>query len=414
MTAGMDALLREQEGMDVINRETIRAMQLAKLNRLLLAEKEKQGFYRDLPEQLDCLEDLAQLPFTTDEDLAANAPELVLISQSRIERVLSDATSGTTGSAKRVFYSEQDCENTIRLFMAGLGELVFPGSVTMICMPFSGPHGLGELISEAIRRLDAKPLKVGCGCSYEELRQWMENERPDMFVGMPVPLLSMLRVLGKGSLQRALISADACPDSLVRSCEEILGSRLFPHYGSREMGLGGAITCRAHAGMHLRENNVIAEIIDEDGRVLPDGETGELVITTIGMEAMPLIRYRTGDYTRILPGTCPCGSSVIRLDRVHRKAAGSPGSGRPGGMEDLDEIVFAHQETADYRASRQGDVYQIELRTVPTADARQVGEEVGSWLTKQFPQCSFVVESRTARPEDTAMYPGKRVITDRR
>ena len=423
ITAGMDALLREQEGMDVISRETIRAMQLAKLNRLLLAEKEKQGFYRDLPEHLESLEELADLPFTTDEDLAANAPGLLMMSQSRIERVLSDATSGTTGSAKRVFYSEQDCENTIRLFMAGLGELVFPGSATMICMPFSGPHGLGELISEAIRRLEAKPLKVGCGCSFEELRQWMENERPDTFVGMPVPLLSMLRVLGKGSLQRALISADACPDSLVRSCEEILGSRLFPHYGSREMGLGGAITCQAHAGMHLRENNVIAEIIDENGRPLPDGETGELVITTIGMEAMPLIRYRTGDYTRILPGTCPCGSSVIRLDRVHRKApkccapgkpAESPESGRPGGMEDLDEIVFAHQETADYRAWRQGEEVQIELRTVPSADARQVGEAVRDDLSKQFPQCRFAVESRPAQPEDTAMYPGKRVITDRR
>ena len=71
ITAGMDALLREQEGMDVISRETIRAMQLAKLNRLLLAEKEKQGFYRDLPEHLESLEELADLPFTTDEDLAA-------------------------------------------------------------------------------------------------------------------------------------------------------------------------------------------------------------------------------------------------------------------------------------------------------------------------------------------------------
>ena len=181
--------------------------------------------------------------------------------------------------------------------------------------------------------------------------------------------------------------------------------------------------------MHLRENNVIAEIIDENGRPLPDGETGELVITTIGMEAMPLIRYRTGDFTRILPGICPCGSSVIRLDRVHRRAAVSPeagragaekpeavshGAGRPGGMEDLDEIIFAHQETADYRASRREDAYQIELRTVPAADVRQVGEEIGSRLTKQFPRCSFTVESRSAQPEDTAMYPGKRVITDRR
>ena len=83
--------------------------------------------------------------------------------------------------------------------------------------------------------------------------------------------------------------------------------------------MAGAITCPAHDGMHLRENHIIAEIIDGQGNVLPHGEEGELVITTIGMEAMPLIRYRTGDYTRIIPGTCVCGSETIRLDLLRRK-----------------------------------------------------------------------------------------------
>ncbi|MBO5555881.1 MAG: AMP-binding protein, partial [Oscillospiraceae bacterium] len=354
----IDALLMAQEGLLRADRETIRALQLKKLNALLSREKERGGFYRDLPDHLDSLAELRKLPFTTDEDLAHHAGGLLLCSQGEIQRVLSDATSGTTGAAKRVFYTEGDCERTVELFVAGLGELIGQGSVTMIGFPFSGPHGLGELIAEAVTRLGAWPLKLGAGLSYGELRQVLAQERPDTFVGMPVQLLSMLRVCGKGSLERALVSGDACPPAVLQACEDMLGSRLFPHYGSREMALGGAICCPAHQGMHLRENHVIAEIIDEDGRPLPEGETGELVITTIGMEAMPLIRYRTGDRTRILPGHCPCGSQVLRLDSVTRE-------GDAAEMARLDSVLFALPFLADYRAELWGDRLHLTALTVP-------------------------------------------------
>ena len=150
----------EQEGLPNLSRSEIEAVQLNKLNRILALEKAKAGFYRDLPEHLDNLSELETLPFTTDEDLAHHAGGLLLRSQSQVQRVLSDATSGTTGAAKRVFYTEGDCENTVGLFMAGLGELVFPGSVTMICFPFSGQYGLGELIAEAVERLGARVVVV--------------------------------------------------------------------------------------------------------------------------------------------------------------------------------------------------------------------------------------------------------------
>ena len=111
----LDALIREQEQVETLDRETIEAIQLKKLNRLLAREKERQGFYRDLPESLSSLSQLASLPFTTDEDLAQHASGMLLTSQSEVQRVLSDATSGTTGAAKRVFYTEGDLENTIQL-----------------------------------------------------------------------------------------------------------------------------------------------------------------------------------------------------------------------------------------------------------------------------------------------------------
>ena len=379
----------EQEGLQHLSRREIEAVQLKKLNRLLAEERKRNGFYRDLPEHLESLTELRSLPFTTEEDLAGNAPGLLLRSQAEIRRVLSDATSGTTGAAKRVFYTEGDCRNTVALFMAGLGELVFPGSVTMICFPFSGPHGLGALISEAIEGLGGRPLKLGTGLSYAEYRVVMEQEQPDTFVGMPVQLLSILRSCGRGSLKRALVSGDACPGAVVNACEKILDSRLFPHYGSREMALGGAICCPAHEGMHLRENHVIAEIVGENGMPLPTGEEGELVITTIGMEAMPLIRYRTGDYTRILPSPCPCGSEVLRLDSVRRK-------GEAATIRELDEKLFALPWVADYRAEiKEG---RLCLRVLTCGEG-------------QHPEWDADWELRPVTGEDRALYQGKRVIS---
>ena len=384
----IDALLHEQEGLGEVTRAAIEAMQLKKLNALLLREKERGGFYRDLPERLGSLEELPTLPFTTEEELAQNAAGLLLCSQSEVSRVLSDATSGTTGAAKRVFYTEGDCERTVQLFMAGLGELIFPGGVTMICFPFSGRFGLGELIAEAVTRLGARPLKLGIGLSYGEYRAVMEQEKPDSFVGMPVQLLSLLRVCGRGSLRRALVSGDACPTAVIDGCEAILGTQLFPHYGSREMALGGAICCPAHDGMHLRENHVIAEIVDDAGRPLPPGAWGELVITTIGMEAMPLIRYRTGDRTRVIPGTCPCGSEVIRLDTVRRMDA-------DGELAALDETLFSLPFVADYRAARRGGKLHLEILTC--------GEGA-------LPPLNAEITMRPVREDDRALSFGKRKV----
>ena len=288
----------------------------------------------------------------------------------------------------------------MRLYTAGLGELIFPGGVTLICFPFSGPFGLGELIAEAIARLGARPVKAGPFLSFGEYAALLEREKPDTFVGMPAQLLGILRTAGRGSLRRALVSGDACPDSVTEACESILGTRLFPHYGSREMGMAGAISCEAHEGMHLRENDVIAEIVDEAGRVLPTGEWGELVVTTIGMEAMPLIRYRTGDCTRILPGPCPCGSAALRLDRVTRKA-------RALSADALDEIVFADPAVVDCRYEQVGE------RLLITALTNGASDEAALLLRLRAacPGLRIVLTARPAGPEDHALYIGKRTIS---
>lgn len=347
----LEQWMKAAEGMENLNREAIGSMQLKKINRLLKREKERGGFYKNFPERIEDLEEFRSLPFTTQEDLLEKGASFVLVSQSQIQRVRTQETSGTTGRAKRIYYSAKDNERTVTFFQAGLSELVCPGEKTLICMPFSGGWGLGELIAEAIRRIGALPLEGGVGKTYGELLEILRREKPETFVGMPVPLLSLLRLEERCSIKRALISADFCPDTVCREIENLLGTRLYPHYGSREIGLGGAVTCQAFEGMHIRENDIYPEIIDKEGRVLPDGEWGELVITTMEAEAMPLIRYRTGDRTRILKEPCPCGSCITRIDRLRRMGKENP-------MEELDELIFREKNVIDYQGIlKNGEIY---------------------------------------------------------
>jgi phenylacetate-coenzyme A ligase PaaK-like adenylate-forming protein len=118
-------------------------------------------------------------------------------------------------------------------------------------------------------------------------------------------------------MKAILLSAEYVSDENVRIIEEIWDCKVFEHYGMTEMGLGGAMACETRIGYHPREADLIFEIIDpESGAALPDGEYGEIVFTTLTREAMPLVRYRTGDFSRFIPEPCPCGSKLKRLDRV--------------------------------------------------------------------------------------------------
>ena len=149
----------EVEDLGALDRETLGGLQLRRLNSLLAREAARGGFYRGLPERLGSLDELRSLPFTTPEQLSQNAPGLLLGSQAEVSRIISGATSGTTGPSKRIFYTARDLEHTVGFFAAGIGEMAAPGEAVAVAMPFSGPDGLGELICRAVERLGARPLR---------------------------------------------------------------------------------------------------------------------------------------------------------------------------------------------------------------------------------------------------------------
>ena len=386
------------EALPELTREGLDELQLRRLNEMLGRLKARGGFYRDYPEKLDTLADLRKLPFTTAADLAAHPGRFLITSQSEVSRVISGATSGTTGEAKRVFYTETDTEHTVGFFAAGISEMLAEGESCFIAFPFTGPFGLGDLIAQAVERLGGIPIKAGFGQTWGEMLELVRQTQPDTYIGFPVTLLSLLRLYGDGfPVKRALVSGDACPKGVMEELEKALGSKLYPHYGSRECSLGGAVTCPAFHGMHLRENHIIPEIIDENGQVLPDGEYGELVITTIGADAMPLIRYRTGDYTRILP-QCPCGGVTKRIDTVSRREGNIS-------IEELDSKLFRIPELVDYRTSFDGKL-TIEARTLCEGVQRQIYDGA----KEIYPDLQINVQTSLCRQSDRPMYLGKRHI----
>lgn len=397
----LDSWIETIEGIPHLTRENLEQLQLRRLNEMLKRLKDRGGFYKDYPEKLDSLADLQKLPFTTAEDLSAHPGKFLLTSQSEVSRVISGATSGTTGPAKRVFYTEKDTEQTIGLFTAGISEMLAAGEKCFIAFPFTGPFGLGDLIAQAVERLGGIPIRAGFGQTFGEMLDLLKETQPETYIGFPVTLLSLLQMYGENfPVKRALVSGDACPAGVMEELEMALGSKLYPHYGSRECGLGGAVTCPAFEGMHLRENHIIPEIIDEQGNVLPEGEYGELVLTTIGADAMPLIRYRTGDFTRILP-PCKCGGITKRLDTVSRREGELS-------IEELDSQLFRISGLADYRASFDGRLI-IEARTLWEGLQMHI---LGA-AKALYPDLQMEVHVSSCLHSDRPMYLGKRHIVQR-
>lgn len=405
----LDLWINTAEGLDGLSRKDLELLQLKKINHILAKEKIRKGFYRHLPERLDHLEELAKLPFTDSLELARDGSQMVLVSQAEISKVTTVMTSGTTGLAKRLFYTQFDRERTRSFFTAGLSEMIMPGEKVLVCMPSGETGGLMTLICEAVIQLGAIPLAFGVGRSYEAFFKIITEERPDCLVGMPVPFLSVLRYasfLGIPiSIKKALLSADACVPSVIAAIKEFLPEKPFIHYGLREGGLGGAVNCQAFDGMHLRENDILAEIVDEHGCRVNDGEWGELVITTIGMEAMPLIRYKTGDKTRFMTGECKCKSQLKRLDRVLRM-------GKEGEIAALDEILFAFPEVIDCKA-----VGSHERLTVKIAVGKMEHNLNCRELIKRLNVGGFAkeikIEMYALNRTEAPFYSGKRKIIDR-
>ena len=325
--AELDEYIREKL------KETVR---YAAANSVIYREK-FEGF--DFTESQHFMENFAQLPFSTPDELRDRGLDFLCVRPGEISRIVTLDTGGTTGRPKRVHFTEDDQQLTVDYFENGMQLIADSSDNVLILMPAKMPGSIGRLLSEGLRNFGAGTVDYGLpqmvpGASDEKTEREAEQLLDiitEKNVTCVVALPTHMRMLAehaagrKGTrpvLRSVMLSAEFVPEETVELIKEVFSCRVYEHYGMTEMGLGCAVSCGQGQGYHVRECDLYIEIIDpQTGKAVPDGETGEVVFTTLTRRGMPFIRYRTGDFSRWITEKCPCGSRLKRLDKVGPREA---------------------------------------------------------------------------------------------
>lgn len=367
------------------SRESLGAWQVLQLRKVLKEAKQKSRFYQNLlfgvvPENITNEANLRTLPFTTGEMLRQHGMDFLTCPQKSIDRIVTLKTSGTSGTAKRIFFSKSDLERTIDFFAVGMQEMVSKEDKVMILMPCRQENSVGDLLRRGLERIGTG---IFCGEAVKDVAEtWeqMQKNRISAVVGIPTQVLALAaynerqdaskRIL----LHTVLLSADMAPKILKRRIADSFQCQVFEHFGMTELCFGGAMECSEHKGGHIRETDFLFEVVDpETGKPLPDGTEGELVITTLQQRAMPLIRYRTGDLGVLLSGKCACGSYIRRF---------LPTSGRiPDhwnclSLALLDDIIFQAKDVVDYTVRKKENELDVVLLGLHPPDGKTIYENL--------------------------------------
>jgi phenylacetate-CoA ligase len=306
------------------------------------------------PDSIQSMKDIESIPFTEPEMLAGHFNDFLCVSPRDISRIVTLSTSGTTGRPKRIAFTPEDQELIVDFFHHGMRTLVQSSDRVLIFMPGETEGSVGDLLSKSLSRLGCESILFGPVVDYGNALKTLLDAKPDCAVGIPSQLFALSRIsANRTSLKSVLLSADCSSPAVIDSLKLAWGCEVYDHYGMTEMGLGGALECSAHQGYHMRDADLLFEIIDPvGGRPVKDEEYGEIVFSTLTRRGMPLIRYRTGDWSRLLTPLCPCGSVLKRMERISGRynQAVQLQDGSRISMGELDEIMYREPCVSAYSA----------------------------------------------------------------
>ncbi len=373
-----------EKEIEIIDRNSLEKLQIERLQKAL-ASAATTPYYKKVFKdnnvdvtKVTTLEHLRDLPFTTKNDLRLSYPDgMVPVDRSEIVRL--HASSGTTGKSTVIFYTDRDITAWAELVARGMVATGITRDDVFQNMMGYGLFTGGLGFHYGAEKIGTMVIPSSTGNSLKQI-QLMQDFNTTVIHITPSYALHLVQVVEEQGIdphsldvRSAFLGAEPYSEGVKNKIEEQWGVKAFNSYGMSEMnGPGVAFECVHACGMHLWEDFYIPEIINpETGENLPDGEEGELVLTHINREAMPIIRYRTRDLTRIIPEPCACGRTHRRIDRI---------KGRSDDMMIVGGVnVFPSQiETVLMKIPEVGNNYQIVLDRENNLDRLHVRVELYS------------------------------------
>lgn len=322
------------EKIETMSRQAMKELQLEKLKHIVKYAYDNVAFYREKydaagvkPEDIRTLEDIRKLPYTVKSDLRDNYPYgLSAVKMDDIIRV--HASSGTSGKPTVVIYTDNDLD----MWSECMARLITMAGVTkrdivQVCFGyglFTGALGLHQ----GLEKVGATVIPASSGNTERQI-MLMKDLGVTGIVSTPSYALHISEIMAKMGYKKedfklkwGLFGSEASTVEMHKELQNKLG--LFPtdNYGLSEIiGPGVSGECLQKCGMHINEDHFYPEIIDEKTlEAKPDGEWGELTLTTLDKEGMPVIRYRTKDITRLISEPCACGRTLVRMDRIRGRS----------------------------------------------------------------------------------------------
>ncbi|AKB25413.1 Phenylacetate-coenzyme A ligase [Methanosarcina sp. MTP4] len=408
---------------------------LSKLKSLLRRVAEGSPFYQkkfkeanvDI-EEIETLEDLKKLPFTTKEELRDAYPlGLQAVPDSEVVRIHS--SSGTTGKPVIIPYTRKDvdvwAEMMMRCYMmAGLNNLD-----RIQITPGYGLWTAGIGFQLGAEKLGAMAVPTGPGNTEKQLEMLADLKSTALASTSSYALLLAEEIEKRGikdqiHLRVGIVGSERWSEKMRNRIESELGMETFDIYGLTEIyGPGIGLDCSRHEGMHYWSDHLLFEIIDPiTGEQLPKGTLGELVITTLTKEGAPLIRYRTRDLTRIIPGPCKCGCPFPRIDRILGRSDDrikfKAVNIYPGQVEDIIHnkvpgVSSEYQIFLTRKEGRDSMLFKVEIEGADDPDGKAKTEKALKKAFKDFIGVSVDVEAVKIGDLPRSMKKSKRVFDER-
>lgn len=390
------------------SQEALRAYQFGELMKALTYAKEKSRFYQTALETIDLsaitsLKDFEKIPFTTPADIKHNAYDFVCVSSNDIDRIVTLNTSGTTGDEKRIFFTQEDLETTIDFFQHGMRCLVDESDKVMVLLPGPSYGSIGDLLKKALAKSGIECIVHGVLNDVEKTALCIQKNNITCIVGIPMQVFYLSKLkpdVFYAHIKKVLLSTDYVPDALVEALSYKGACKVFNHYGMTEMGYGGGVECECLDGYHLRENDLYFEIIDPlTGALVEDGVYGEVVFTTLHRQAMPLIRYKTGDMARFSTKGCACGTFLRTMEKVLGRIDNKIEINQHEiHLRDMDEILLKFSAILDYKLTvSENNALHIQLILTHKSECEALKKVIVQQIKERF---AFMFELTIEAKED--------------